>query len=366
MKIGILGGTRFIGLHLIKSLLEKKYEVSICNRGITKVKQTIPNEVVQYKSDRTFPKTHNAFFKNKYDALIDLSGYSPFQISPILNLYSESIGQYIFCSTSSVFKIPPEFRYKENAEKTYTKGTYGGEKSRSEDFLLKFSIDHNLPVTIFRPQAILGKYDAGGQASYVFQRLHNNLPIIIDKTKQDFLLSHLYVKDLVNAIILSINNNKTFGQTYNLASDNALTQKQFIEECSKITNKKPNIFLTDKTKHPNINIELPWHDYHLVPDNTKIKNSLGLKITSISEALSETSNWLLENTKLLKPKIKNAQKYILNNEPLPISERVKWQIISNLKNAKESTAVVLKKSYPSYRFIKSLQKNITKYNPSMS
>ena len=51
MKVLVLGGSRFIGLHLVRLLNEGGHQVAVLNRGQTQA--DIPDNVVRLIADRT-------------------------------------------------------------------------------------------------------------------------------------------------------------------------------------------------------------------------------------------------------------------------------------------------------------------------
>ena len=51
MKMLVLGGSRFIGLHLVRLLHDQGHEVSVLNRGQTEVE--LPAGVKRLRADRT-------------------------------------------------------------------------------------------------------------------------------------------------------------------------------------------------------------------------------------------------------------------------------------------------------------------------
>jgi hypothetical protein len=74
MKLLILGGTRFLGHHLVQSAVRSGHEVAIFTRGIT-AGDELPASVERLTGDRD--GNLNALQGRKWDAVIDTSGYVP-------------------------------------------------------------------------------------------------------------------------------------------------------------------------------------------------------------------------------------------------------------------------------------------------
>ncbi|MEW6055558.1 MAG: NAD-dependent epimerase/dehydratase family protein [Bdellovibrionota bacterium] len=284
--VGVLGGSRFIGYHLAQKLIKDGYKVTLFNRGITKAPTRLNLEHVL--GDRNDPKSLEAFFSKKnYDAVVDLSGYSPKHVKPILERYRDQIGHYLFCSTSSVYRTPPPSPYDEQSPRTHEPNTYGGDKSLVEDLLLDAWERFRFPTTVFRPQGVFGPYDAA-HAGHVFLRLLNAMPILVRKDNLA-RINFLYVGDFVSAIGLTIEKKLTWGKTYNIACNEPVSISQFVELCAKTTGFKAKTIALDKgAPH---DLALPWLDYDLIARNDLIQRDLNLKYTRLEDALRETWLW---------------------------------------------------------------------------
>lgn len=107
----ILGGTSFIGPHIIEAAKAADCEVTIFNRGVTEArKQTPIDGVEKIIGDRDPDKGDGlrnleARIKEKggWDAVIDTSGYVPRITKASAELLAPVVGQYIFISSISVY-----------------------------------------------------------------------------------------------------------------------------------------------------------------------------------------------------------------------------------------------------------------------
>lgn len=319
-KIAILGGSRFIGYHLTQALLQSGFHVSLFNRGKTVPPAKFLADVRIVNGDRNKPWSLKPFFDCDYDVLFDLSGYLPAQVGPVLEGYSSRIGHYVFCSTSSVVALPPPVPFDENSPRCTTPGSYGGDKARVEELLLEASGKFGLPVTILRPQGVLGRYDAA-QAAFVFSRLRNNIPITVREDSRGIHANFVDVKDLVKAFISVATQRVSHGKTYNIANDEPVSLMGFISLCSEVSSTSPTIrFFDDRTlpdEYRKLPYGVPWHDYDLVADNSEIKNDLNLDFTPLRNTLLDIWLWLQNNPLDLNLGLSGGEGYILENRPIP-------------------------------------------------
>ena len=162
-NIAILGGTRFVGVHLFKALYKQGYKITLFNRILTPTPFLIPKEIRRIKGDRNNPNDLNKLFDQEFDVVFDFSCFTPFHISPIISHHLAKIKHYIFCSTSFVYKMPSPCPIDESSPRLFDKNLYGGKKALIEDMLLEQFKENAWNVTIFRPQGIFGPYMTHGK-----------------------------------------------------------------------------------------------------------------------------------------------------------------------------------------------------------
>jgi 2'-hydroxyisoflavone reductase len=99
MHLLILGGTQFLGRHLVDAALAVGHDVTLFNRG-----QTNPElypDVEKLRGDRDGNLTELS--GRKFDAVIDVAGYLPRVVKQSAGLLEPNVGRYVFISSISVF-----------------------------------------------------------------------------------------------------------------------------------------------------------------------------------------------------------------------------------------------------------------------
>lgn len=100
MKILVLGGTRFFGIHMVKDLIEKGHDVTIATRGITP--DDFGDSVTRMRFERTDEDSIKAVIADThYDVIIDKLGYCSNDILKILE--AADCDKYIYMSTTAVY-----------------------------------------------------------------------------------------------------------------------------------------------------------------------------------------------------------------------------------------------------------------------
>lgn len=81
MNVLILGGTQFVGQHIVEALLAADHGVSILNRGLSP--DALPAHVERLRGDRDAGGDGvNVLAGRTWDVCVDVSGYTPRQVRP--------------------------------------------------------------------------------------------------------------------------------------------------------------------------------------------------------------------------------------------------------------------------------------------
>lgn len=102
MKLLILGGTVFLGRHLVEAALAAGHEVTLFNRGRTGPE--LYPEVERLVGDRD--GALDALGGRTWDTVVDTCGYVPRVVSQSAALLADHVGLYVFISSGSVYPHP--------------------------------------------------------------------------------------------------------------------------------------------------------------------------------------------------------------------------------------------------------------------
>ncbi len=99
MKLLVLGGTIFLGRHVVEQALKRGHEITIFNRG--KSNPDLFPQVEKLIGDRDGDL--EALRGRRWDAALDTSGYIPRTVKESARLLSSSLDHYTFISSISVY-----------------------------------------------------------------------------------------------------------------------------------------------------------------------------------------------------------------------------------------------------------------------
>jgi 2'-hydroxyisoflavone reductase len=175
MNALILGGTRFIGRHIVEALLDAEHRVTVLNRGISR--DELPAAVERLRGDRDRGVTGlEALTGRSWDACIDVSGYTPRQVRPSAEMLRAKVHRYVFVSAVSVYGDPQDRPVVETHARilpvaedvTAVNGeTYGALKVTCENLVHEIYGDR---CTFLRPQVVVGPHDTWDRYTYWVRR----------------------------------------------------------------------------------------------------------------------------------------------------------------------------------------------------
>src|SRR5215471_13764 len=106
MRVLILGGTQFLGRHLVDSALARGHRVTTFTRG--RHDDVLPPAVERLTGDRDGARS--ALADERWDAVLDTSGYIPRIVGASARPLAHQAGFYVFISSISVYKDWPGVR----------------------------------------------------------------------------------------------------------------------------------------------------------------------------------------------------------------------------------------------------------------
>lgn len=175
MNVLVLGGTRFIGRHIVDALGAGGHGVTVFTRGTSP--DELPPQVERLHGDRSEGAAGLAPLDGRrWDACIDVSGYTPLQVRASVERLRDNVGRYVFVSTVSTYaslaQAPIVETHALHAEADesltdVTNDTYGPLKVTCERIVRETYGDR---ATILRPQIVAGPFDPTGRHTYWVQR----------------------------------------------------------------------------------------------------------------------------------------------------------------------------------------------------
>jgi len=241
----ILGGTQFVGRHLVDAILMRGHKVALFNRGKSNPQLFPQLETLIGDRDGEL----HALEHRKWDVVIDTSGFVSRNVRATATLLAGSIARYIFISSISVYRDFSEPGLDESApvetlppgveEEQHDSSTYGARKA-----LCERAAEEILPGKVLnvRPGIIVGPYDNLSRFTYWVGRAATSMEMLAPG-KRDRPIQLIDVRDLA-AWIVRMAESRNFG-TYN-ATGPTVTFQEMIQHCQFASNKHAPVTWVDE------------------------------------------------------------------------------------------------------------------------
>jgi len=263
-RICILGGSGFVGTHLVSQLAARGLKVRVLSHRREMAKELILLPTVEViEADVHDQQALIQHFRGM-DAVINLVGILHESNIGRADLPSARRGDFHkvhielprkiihACGEAGVRRLlhmsalgaNPNSRSAYQRSKGIAEALVreaGMKHSEHENWYLngpKFIHGYGLNVTLFRPSVIFGRGDA---FLTMFARLLKLFPVL-PLAAADARFAPVHVEDVARAFVDSLDNTATFGQTYELCGPKAYTLKELVSFVGEVIGKQRTIF----------------------------------------------------------------------------------------------------------------------------
>lgn len=316
MKLLILGGTMFLGRHLVDAGLAAGHEVSIFTRGLHGG-EDVPEGVERLTGDRD--GRLDALVGRSWDAVVDTSGFVPRVVRASAELLAGSVGHYTFVSSGSVYRDARADRRDEN----YPVGTMTDEQLRAleevkppvespasayDEFygplkaLSERAAEEAMPGRVLNVRAglIVGPYDYSDRFTYWPRRVAEGGEVLAPAPPER-PVQFVDARDLASWIVRSAEAG-TAGTFNATGPDYRLTFGRFLEECRTATGSDARFVWVEEKFLLEAGVE-PWSEVPLwIPESNEAMRyflsvgneravAAGLTFRPLSETVRDTLAW---------------------------------------------------------------------------
>jgi 2'-hydroxyisoflavone reductase len=301
MKLLILGGTVFLGRHLVEAARARGHEVTLFNRG-----QHNPElfpDVEKLRGDRK--EDLAALAGRKWDAVIDPSGYVPRVVRASAELLGPNVDHYTFISSLSVYAENHLIGVDESGKvatiedemtEEVTGESYGALKALCEQ-----AAEAAMPgrVLNLRPGLIVGRYDPTDRFTYWPYRVALGGETLAPE-RPDYAVQVIDARDLAEWNIRMVEAGKTgvynaTGPDYRLALGTLLETAKAVSDSDAFFTWVSADFLAEHNVQPwsEMPLWIPGEEYagfHTISVQKAIDD--GLTFRPLADTIADTLAWV--------------------------------------------------------------------------
>ena len=304
MKILVLGGTRFFGIHMVEDLLDAGHEVTIATRG--NAKDSFGERVKRIIVERTSAESMKRALQEKhFDVVIDKLAYCSNDIRIAMDTID--CDRYIHMSSTAVYNpkkldtIEEDFNGQERPVIWCNRPDfpYDEIKRQAEYALWQEYYDRNWLAV--RYPVVLGKDDYTNRLKFYVDHVISGTPMYIDNI--DYQMSYIrsdeagrFMAYLVDKDISGVFNgayNGVYNGAFNGASDGTISLREIINYVEERTGKQAVLVKTDKKDEsvyesdtdmePQVVDKAPYNGDTEFSINTSKAKELGFEFSDIKD-----------------------------------------------------------------------------------
>jgi 2'-hydroxyisoflavone reductase len=297
LDILVLGGTGFIGPHLVRHAVSRGHQVTIFTRGRRDAE--LPASVIRLTGDRNGQL--GALEGEKWDAVIDDSATNPDWVKQSTNLLKGSVGTYLFTSSTGVYypylkrglDESDPIRYDVDDPKDGS-ATFGTDKAKCEREVLEAFGDKG---TVIRPTYIVGPGDTTDRFPYWPVRFARGGEILAPGRRDD-PVQFIDVRDLAEFMVTVVESRK--GGVFNASGPKSvMTAPQFYEAARAALKPDAKLTFVDDyafLEEHKITYSVPWamlkgNNEGMMSIRNEKAVAAGLKYRPVSQTLRDALAW---------------------------------------------------------------------------
>ncbi len=304
MKVLVIGGTQFIGRQLVPELLKAGHSVAILHR---RSKHNLSKRVENLLADRNdLEAIRRVIGERRFEVVFDNvydweRGTTAAQVEATALAMGNHLARYVFMSSVAAYGDGLNHYEGDPLAPDNHPEAYVRNKAMTERALLRLHRKNGFPVVTFRPPFIYGPENPFYREAFFWDRMRAGRPIIIpgDGTR---LMQFVYVKDLVRALLRSIEVDAAVGEAFNIGNPKPLTQVEAVREMARTAGKKPELVRVPRERIAAAGgsvMSEPFYfgqylDLPPITENvSKLQRVLGVRLTAFATGLRDTHRWYL-------------------------------------------------------------------------
>lgn len=191
MRILVIGGTKFVGRHIVDEARSRGHEVTLLHRGRTGAGLFKDAEHLLVDRNDT-AAVRDALRGRTFDATVDVSAYLPRQVRTLAEALGDRGGHHVLISTVSVYEEPAGpgadessalLELADDSTEEITDDTYGPLKAECERVAATAYPAERLAIV--RPTYVVGPFDPTGRFTRWVDRISHGGDVLAPGPRED-------------------------------------------------------------------------------------------------------------------------------------------------------------------------------------
>jgi nucleoside-diphosphate-sugar epimerase len=307
-----LGGTGFVGRHVVQCLSDAGHSLAVFHRGRTS--SGLPASVQEIPGDRRqLSSSIDQFREFAPEVVVDLIAYTDADLFATLDVFKGLSKRLVVISSMDVYRAygrflgadsssPNPLPHTETSELRTSLYPYRAQATDMNDLLYNYEKNlveravlnqTDIPSTVLRLPCVYGPGDRHHRLFEYLKRMDDRRPaILLSTSRAAWRWTRGYVGNVADAIALAATDERATGQVFNVGDEKALAEAEWIEAIGRAAGWKGRVQVIAEADLPShLKTSLDWrHD--LVGDTRKLRRELGYREPiSFEEGMTKSVAW---------------------------------------------------------------------------
>jgi len=303
-RVLVIGGTRFVGVAVVRRLVEEGHDVTVLHRGITEA--PLPRAVRHRHGDRSSPATlGSAVTASEPDVVLDMVAYTEREAEQAAEALAGRVPRVVVVSSLDVYQAygrfagleagsPGQVPIDEQAPLRSTRYPRRSRASGTGDWRYDYDkvlveqayrANSQLAVTCLRLPFVYGLDDFRNRVGQLLGRMKTNGSIDLSSSEASWRATRGYVENIAAAVTLTLTDARAVDRDYNLGDAVSLTTVDWVNAVARAIGWRGTVTIRDPAaREP----QVPWA-HHLELDTNRIRRELGFdEPVALDEGLRRT------------------------------------------------------------------------------
>lgn len=311
MKVVVIGGSGFIGAHVVRQLVEAGHSVASFQRGQTPADPPRGVSIIQGERHRLseFRSRFQAFAP---EVVVDMIAYNARDARSTVETFRGLAQRSVVISSMDVYQAygrfiqlepgPPHAgELREDAPLRKTLFPYRTMAQSPEELFHDydkipveelFMKEPTLPGTVLRLPGVFGPWDPQHRLADYLGRMDAGEDIVLDDPRARWRWTRDYVENVAAAIVLATTHEQAAGRVYNVGPRWAQSEEEWIRSIGQVAGWNGHFTVLPTERLPeDLTAPYDWQ-HHLAADTRRIHEELGYqRRVSLPDALARTIAW---------------------------------------------------------------------------
>jgi nucleoside-diphosphate-sugar epimerase len=316
MRILVIGGTGFVGPHILRRLVDRGHDILSFHRGQTEA--DLPAQVIHLHDDRERLADHRSeLARFAPEVVLDTRPLTEDHARTVIKTMLGIARRAVVLSSGDVYRAygllqgtetgPPEpIPITEDSPLRQRLYPYRGETPRAPDDPLRWLDDYekilvervameepDLPGTVLRLPMVYGPGDEAHRLFPYLKRMDDGRPaILLEEVRSQWLWARGYVEDAAEAVVSAVLNDRAAGRVYNVSETDDMTEAEWVREVARVVGWRGEVIAAAGDRLPPRLTTRGNFKQHLTYDTTRIREELGYaEGFARTEAIRRTVSW---------------------------------------------------------------------------